>query len=380
MSEIDRELLHDQPDSVIDVCSSFNSSKCPVVVKTLIDNNNNNGRCLSFAEESAAAVNGNIDLNNNNSNHNNNLLNEVLTCNVIDQKTYNWRSVKRILRSNEKLKPVPIAVIDPLTLPRSKSTGIIDDDYNTTTLVDDRSSSCFSTLPPYRSSSVTNDRATVIENVEQHRSSIEERTDMMMIIEDAIIEEPPVKNSSHDVWLYDDNNDATDNTQVLRNSLIADNDGRDKCHDECDMFQSSLATASGLLSPIIELSLEGLQTSPLHNDDGSYSFKDYRDDDDDDDGHCNHHPSSDEYNGRYLLALQNYCNSRNYSSVSTDFISGRRPENDGEKSPSGWRNRPEEKEEEYLTTISVPIGAASATLTDGGKCTAQCQVTRSIEN
>lgn len=44
------------------------------------------------------------------------ILNEVLTCNVIDQKTCDWRSVKKELKSNlEKLKPV--AIIDPLTLP-----------------------------------------------------------------------------------------------------------------------------------------------------------------------------------------------------------------------------------------------------------------------
>jgi hypothetical protein len=44
------------------------------------------------------------------------VLNEVLSCNVIDQQTCDWRSVKKELKSNlEKLKPV--AVIDPLNLP-----------------------------------------------------------------------------------------------------------------------------------------------------------------------------------------------------------------------------------------------------------------------
>lgn len=45
----------------------------------------------------------------------NGILKEVLTCNVIDQKTCDWRSVKKELKSLEKLKPV--AIIDPLTLP-----------------------------------------------------------------------------------------------------------------------------------------------------------------------------------------------------------------------------------------------------------------------
>lgn len=53
----------------------------------------------------------------------NGILKEVLTCNVIDQKTCDWRSVKKELKSNlEKLKPV--AIIDPLTLPATKLNGI----------------------------------------------------------------------------------------------------------------------------------------------------------------------------------------------------------------------------------------------------------------
>ncbi len=49
------------------------------------------------------------------------IFDEVLTCNVIDQRTCDWRSVRNELKSNlDKLKPV--AIIDPLTLP-IKSNG-----------------------------------------------------------------------------------------------------------------------------------------------------------------------------------------------------------------------------------------------------------------
>ncbi|XP_065201688.1 unconventional myosin-XVIIIa isoform X4 [Planococcus citri] len=51
----------------------------------------------------------------------NGILKEVLTCNVIDQKTCDWRSVKKELKSLDKLKPV--AIIDPLTLPSTKLNG-----------------------------------------------------------------------------------------------------------------------------------------------------------------------------------------------------------------------------------------------------------------
>lgn len=50
--------------------------------------------------------------------HRGGILNEVLTCNVIDQQTCDWRSVKKELKSNLCLKKLkPVAVIDPLTLP-----------------------------------------------------------------------------------------------------------------------------------------------------------------------------------------------------------------------------------------------------------------------